>query len=126
MQHKFSPLPKYSDNEVRRLLKMGTEQELAVLALSVGAYEPNWKIAQDICLSLCGNPSAVVRANASLGLAYIARTKGRLEKHRVKPVLIQLLRTESVYRWRIEDSIEDINLYLGWHLAAKALKREKQ
>lgn len=27
-------------------------------------------------------------------------------------------------RWRIVDAIQDINLFLGWNLAAKALKTE--
>ena len=60
-----------------------------------------------------------------MGLAYIARTKGRLEKHLVKPLIIKELRENDEFRWRILDSIEDINSFLDWHLAEKAVEKYK-
>jgi len=85
----------------------------------VGENFPNWKYAQDVCLRLAEHPNDNVRANACLGLAYIAHTKGRLEKHLVKPILLRELRNQTEFRWRITDAIADINLYLKWHLASR-------
>ena len=48
----------------------------------------------------------------------------KLDKRIVKPYLLRELRENKEYRWRIVDVINDINLYLGWNLAEKALQKE--
>ncbi|MFM7603410.1 MAG: hypothetical protein ACKO7R_19770 [Pseudanabaena sp.] len=105
--------------EIENLLSCGTMEDLLALPLAVGENFPDWKYAQDICLHLAEHPSDKVRANACLGLAYVARTKQRLEKYLVKPILIRELRCQTEFRWRIEDSIKCINHHLKWHLAHK-------
>jgi hypothetical protein len=116
----YRPLPIIENREqVEALLGCGSIDELSQLCLAVGGSCPDWKYAQDICLRLAEHSSDQVRANACLGLAYVARTKQRLEKHLVKPVLLRELRCQVEFRWRIEDSIKDINHYLKWHLAHK-------
>ena len=118
----YRPLPHYDSNdEIRKVLKSGTDEELMLLSLSVGQNHPDWKFAQDICLVVAESSKADIRANACLGLAYVARTKGRLEKHIVKPILLRELHTQTDMKWRIINAIEDINLYLGWNLALKHL-----
>jgi hypothetical protein len=87
------------------------------LPLAVGEYFLDWKYSQDECLRLAEHSSDIVRANACLGLAYVTRTKQRLEKHLVKPILLRELRYQREFRWRVEDAIKDINHYLKWHLA---------
>jgi hypothetical protein len=118
MTFNYSPLPELSDRlEIEESLKSESIEELLVLSLAVGENFPDWKYAQDTCLLLAEHENENVRANACLGLAYIARTKGRLEKHVVKPILLRELRSQVEFRWRIEDAITDINHYLKWHLA---------
>lgn len=51
----------------------------------------DWKHAQTICNKSFESDDLRFRANAALGLAYIARTKGQLEKHLVKPLLVKAL-----------------------------------
>ncbi len=119
----YKPLEEVSEKESKRIIASGTVEERMLLPLRIGEYSPDWKQAQEYCLSLADDSDERVRANAALGLAYIARTKGKLEKHKVKPVLLQLLRECDAYRWRIIDSIKDINLYLGWKIGIKAMKR---
>lgn len=63
------------------------------------------------------NPA--VRANAALGLAYIARNHSKL----VKPYLLQELRQNETYRWRIIDTLQDINLFLDWRIAKKSIQK---
>ncbi|MEH2128128.1 hypothetical protein [Nostoc sp.] len=62
-------------------------------------------------------------AKACLGLAYVARTQGKLKKHLVKPVILRELRTQTEWRWRIEDAIADINHYLGCRLAQASQRK---
>lgn len=119
----YKPLEEINESEIKRILNEGTVEERILLPLRVGEYATHWKQAQDFCLSLIYDEEERVRANAALGLAYIARTKGRLEKQRVKPALLLLLKSCEEYRWRIVDSIEDINLYLGWKIGIKALEQ---
>lgn len=89
--------------EVEELLIYGSIEELLILSLALGEHFPDWKYAQDVCLRLAEHPSDKVRANACLGLAYIARTKQSLEKHLVKPILLRELRAQTEFRWRVEE-----------------------
>ncbi len=116
----YQPLPKYdSSQEVQKILESGSKKDLMLLSLGVGENHPDWKFAQDTCLKLAESDDEGIRANACLGLAYIARTKGNLEKHLVKPILLRELREQTDLQWRILDAINDINNYLGWKLAFK-------
>jgi len=122
MSKLYKPLPVITDKmQALEILKNGNHEDLMLLPLSLGEYFPDWKFAQDICLKLAGSEDTAIRANAVLGLAYIARTRGLLEKHLVKPVILRELRENSEYRWRIGDSAEDINKFLKWNLAYKSL-----
>lgn len=118
----YHALPEVCDDDIKRIMESGTIEELIVLPLSIGEYYPNWKHAQDLCIKLSEHDDERVRANAALGLAYIARTKNKLEKHIVKPVLLKLLRECTEQKWRIIDSIQDINIYMKWHMGEKAIK----
>ncbi len=80
----YCPLPVLTHRqEVEELLFSGSMEDFLILSLTLGEHFPDWKYAQDVCLRLAEHPSDKVRANACLGLAYIARTKQRLEKHLV-------------------------------------------
>jgi hypothetical protein len=119
-ERQYVPLPNYRTKDaIEQTLAAGSYEELMVLSLAVGQNWPDWQYAQSLCLRLADHPDAAIRANACLGLSYIARTKGRLEHWRVKPVLLRELRTQSDYKWLIEYAIDDINYYLGWHIARK-------
>lgn len=123
MKMVYRPLENIERNQIKEILKNGTYEELLLLPLRIGEYCENWKEAQDICLKLMENDNAAIRANAALGLSYIARTQGKLDKRLIKPYLLQELKMNEEYRWRIIDSIEDINLFMRWNIGEKALKR---
>ncbi|WP_246009340.1 hypothetical protein [Brevibacillus fluminis] len=95
----YKPLDTLTDEEIKKILASGSFDELAMLPLSVGMHHANWKIAQTLCVKLAGHTDERIRANAILGLAYIAMTKGKLEKHIVKPLLLRELRTNVEYKW---------------------------
>lgn len=117
----YRPLEDITYEEALRILESGALEERILLPLRAGEMMVDWKQAQTICIKSFESDDSRVRANATLGLAYIARTKGQLEKHLVKPLLVKELRENIENRWRIIDAITDINYYLGWHLEEKAL-----
>ena len=117
----YRPLEDITYEEALRILESGTLEERILLPLRAGEMMVDWKQAQTICIKSFESDDSRVRANAALGLAYIARTKGQLEKHLVKPLLVKELRENIENRWRVIDAITDINYYLGWHLEEKAL-----
>ena len=117
----YRPLEDITYEEALRILESGTLEERILLPLRAGEMMVDWKQAQTICIKSFESDDSRVKANAALGLAYIARTKGQLEKHLVKPLLVKELRENIENRWRVIDAITDINYYLGWHLEEKAL-----
>ena len=119
----YRPLEDITYEEAVRILESGTLEERILLPLRAGETMVDWKQAQTICIKSFESDDSRVKANAALGLAYIARTKGQLEKHLVKPLLVKELRENIENRWRIIDAITDINYYLGWHLEDKALNK---
>ena len=88
----YKPLEPLSKSEIQEWLENGKEDDLIFLPLAVGEYGENWKEAQDICLKLMEHNNPAIRANAALGLAYIARNHCMLDKRIVKPYLIKELR----------------------------------
>lgn len=121
MKKLYQSLPEFDDKEIRRILQFGSIEELTILPLSVGEYHANWKTAQNICVELSNHSDEQVRANSALGLANIARTKGKLEKHIVKPILLEILRNCSEHRDRVIDSIQDVNIFMEWSIEEKAI-----
>ena len=120
MCSKYKPLPIISEKaQVLDILENGNYEDLMLLPLSLGEYFPDWKFAQDICIKLAINENAAIRANAVLGLAYIARTQGKLEKHLVKPLILKELNENHEFKYRIEDAIDDINHFMKWSLNNK-------
>lgn len=119
----YRPLEQLSQEDIERIINDENLDELRRLPLSVGQYHLNWKIAQDICAKLCEHTDPWVRANAVLGFAYIARTKGKLEKHIVKPLILKELRENKEVQWRIKDAIDDIDIFLKWNLGKMALEK---
>ena len=122
----YAALPTYSLQQAIEICNQCDDIEnCALLPLSVGFYWDDWKLAQNICIRLFVHHNTAVRANAVLGLSYIARNHGKLDKHIVKPYLLQELRQNETYRWRIINALQDINLFLGWHMAEKAIQKYK-
>lgn len=115
----YRELREFSDDEITRILEDGETNDLYELPFSVGEYHPNWKYAQDICVKLATHPDIRVRANAMMGLAYVARTKGKLEKHVVEPLILHTLsglKDNEELQYMVLDAIDDINHYMKWNI----------
>lgn len=123
MSRKYYVPKNHTKEDILRILDNGDSEELRFLGIAVGLNYSDWKFAQDICLRLADNDDALVRANAIFGLAHIARTKQKLDKRVVKPIVLRELRYNYVNQSTILDAIDDINLFRGWSLALKEYKK---
>ncbi|MDF9841502.1 MULTISPECIES: hypothetical protein [unclassified Paenibacillus] len=124
MERKYQEIREYTEYEIKEILDQQVIEELIFLPISVGLYHHSWKIAQNLCLELAQHKDAHVRANAVFGLAHIARTKGKLDKRIIKPIILKELRQNEEYRGMIIDAISDINQFLGWKLAKRYFNNE--
>lgn len=113
---KYEPVKYFSDDEVERILREGTYEECCILPISVGEYNGDWKYAQDVCLKLMERKEDKIKANAILGLSYIARNHGFLEKEKILPYIERELRNNKKFYYEIKYAIEDINLFMNWNL----------
>lgn len=121
---KYRALPAIESKEHAIELENSSDLDvLKLLPLSIGDQCPEEEkvFAQSLCLRLADSQDAATRANAILGLAYIARRHRWLDKRLVKPYILRELRENDEFNWRIIDAIEDINQYLGWRLAKKRI-----
>ena len=121
---KYRALPNIDSLEhAKELLNSNDLDTLKLLPLAVGDQCPDSEksFAQSLCLRLTESEDEETRANAILGLAYIARRHRWLEKRLVKPNILRELRNNKEFNWRVVDAIEDINQYLGWKLGNKKI-----
>ncbi len=119
----YRPLTPIGYTEAMDILKKGSLEQQCLLPMQVGQYWENAAEAQSICLSLLDSDYARVRAKAVQGLSYIARRHKKLDKRVVKPYLIRELRENEEFREEISYYVEDINLFLGWHIGEKQENR---
>lgn len=110
----YKPLKQLTDSEIFAILEHGNINDLSTLPLTVGEHHPDWKFAQNVCVRLSDHNDAMIRANAMLGFAYIARTKGKLDKNIVKPIILRELKENKFNKGRITDAIDDIKIFMKW------------
>jgi hypothetical protein len=122
----YEPLQPITCAGALEILERGDSDELLLLPLRIGEFISDWKTAQNLCLRLCRNDNPAIRANAVLGLSYIVRTCGKLDRELVEPVLTGELKDNETFRWRIMDAIDDINLYLGWNAAERIMAEYRE
>ena len=107
----------YTNESVLQILKNGSDEEKADLAIALGFDCPDYGFAQSMCIQLLQIENECIRGNAVIGLAHIARRFRKLDKRVVKPYLLRELRKNEQCRDLIAEAISDINIYLGWNIA---------
>jgi hypothetical protein len=106
----------FSKKDILNIIERNQFEEIAVLPFNIGEYFPDWEFAQEICIKLTNHENAEVRANAIMGLAYIARTKTKLDKNIVLPIILREYKENIDAKGIIEDAIDDINQFLEWKI----------
>jgi len=119
----YSSLDNFSNEYILSILNGDNLDDLIRLPLSVGMNHNDWKFAQDLCIKLSSHSDWRVKANSLRGLEYIAKTKGRLEKHLVKPILLSALKSNEWENLDIVQVTFRINQYLNWKIGIKAMER---
>lgn len=116
---KYQQVRKYTDQEILNILNYGTDEELKILPLSVGEFHLDYQYAQDVCFLLLQNSNEDIRANAILGLSYIARRYGTLNIEKLKELLAGRQSFSTANTGRVEDALEDISLFLNENIELK-------
>jgi hypothetical protein len=82
-----------------------------VTLVRVAYHEPDHVWAQDCCLRFCDHEDSQVRAVAAICLGHIARIHGKLDLHKVMPVMRRLLKEQPI-AGQVEDALDDIKRYV--------------
>ena len=107
----YCELPEYTAYDIRRIICTEDIDEIKIVPLSVGEYCENLDYAEDVCIYVYVNyADEEVRANAILGLSYLARRFNFLSS-KVIPYLQMEYNRSTKYRERIIFAIEDIELF---------------
>ena len=109
---KYEIINQYTDQEIMNMLYYGTIDELKILSLSVGEYHLDYQFAQDVCFFLLENSDEGVRANAILGLSYIARRYNKLDIKRLRLFLKKQPMFSKENFERVKYALEDISLFV--------------
>lgn len=113
---KYEELKIFSDAEIEELIQKNDDNELRLLPLSVGEYHLDWCFAQNVCVRLLlSSQNDEVRANAALGLAYIARNHRMLNREIVEPLISAEIVKNVQWKERVKEAFEDIRLFLHWN-----------
>ena len=122
MERVLAQRKQYTDALAVEILQSGSNKEKAELAMALGFDCPDYGFAQSMCIQLLQTEDEIVRGNAIIGLAHIARRFGKLDKRVVKPYLLRELRKNVKCKDLVADAIHDINMYLGWNIADRRYK----
>lgn len=122
----YQKLPRFTEEQTEDILKRNQPEELVLLAFSTGEYCRDWKGAQNICAQLTSHTDEDVRRAACYGFSYIARNHGKLDKEIVRPYLFNELRTNKKWYGDIVCCIKEINIYMKWRIAEKAIRKYQE
>lgn len=105
--------------EIELILKNPSSKEYLFLPCDVAESVvdvDDFIYSQNLCIKLSESDDEYVRANAILGFGYLARVTENLDIDKVLPIVKAEWLKHSSYQSRIEDAIDDINIYLNWNI----------
>ena len=79
--------------------------------VSIAFGSPDWRWAQDTCLSFLRNENPVLRRLAATCLGHIARIHGQLDKEVVVFALGECLQ-DAEMAGQVEDALDDVRLFV--------------
>jgi hypothetical protein len=116
----YHPVDYYTRTDAEAALRADDIDTLIYIAFSMAMRYHDWKYVQHLCIHLSEHAHPIVRANALLGLAYLARFHHQLDKPLVKPVLLRGLRDpEEQVREEAADAIKTINSFMRWRIGLR-------
>ena len=103
----------FAPTEVVTLIERDEPRELQYVSVGVGMYsdDPAW--AQDVCMTLAHHRDPLVRGNALLGIAHIARRFGTINVAAIVPIIKAAQAESNEYvRFQANDAWDDIEHYV--------------
>lgn len=106
--HQVEPL---SREELQAAFASRVEERAVEALISAAYYDPDWRWVQSQCLHFAASSSPSLRATAITCLGHLARVHRALDLDLVLPVL-EKLADEPELRGRVEDTLDDIGMFL--------------
>lgn len=113
----YEAIEEFSPAEIEAAIEQDDIDKLIYAVLSAALYADDSEWAENVCLRLANHEHFNVRGNAILGFAHIARIHRRLNKEKVRPVIVAALNDENEYvRGQAECTAADVNFFLKWRI----------
>ncbi|MFY1942916.1 HEAT repeat domain-containing protein [Achromobacter xylosoxidans] len=102
----------FSTHARRRYARIADVNVICEALVSIAFGSPDWRWAQDTCLSFLRNENPALRRLAATCLGHIARIHGQLDKEAVVPALRECLQDPEIVG-KVEDALDDIRLFVS-------------
>jgi len=106
-----------SRDEADAAFSSGSPEAISRALVSIAYHDDDWRWVQDTCIAFTNYPDPQVSGLAVTCLGHLARIHGTLDMEKVLPVL-QKLRSDPKIAGRVDDALDDIEMYL--HNKAKS------
>jgi hypothetical protein len=121
----YEKIPKMSRAEIDDAVARDQYPAVSQAVISAALFSDDLEWAQELCLRLALHQEVLVRGSAILGLGHLARIHGHLDRARVEPVVaIALQGSDSYLRAQADDTADDLQAYLGWHIQRPITSQE--
>jgi hypothetical protein len=112
---RYEPLPNWTREEMEAVIRRDEPAALALVPMVAGLEPPECAWAAEICIELTSHGEANVRANAILGLGYLARTCGELPESIIRPIIEKGMRDPDPWvQERSRDAADECSHFLKW------------
>lgn len=112
MQHlEYEEIHPVSHAEADEALSSKDPHLIARTLIAMGLHDEDWRWVQSHALTFLFHDNEVVASAAILSLAHSARVNRSIDKDIVIPAL-QSVATDSRYVGRVQDALDDIEMYV--------------
>jgi len=118
-KRKYKSIEKVTREKALNDLSSGNSMKMSEALLSLAYYEQDYDWLLNLCLKYLDFKNLEVKSTAILCFSHIARTHGKINKRLIIPKLRALSEEIPELSGRIEDVLEDIDIFI------KARKNEK-
>jgi hypothetical protein len=110
---KFLSPPFQGWEKVQQTVQSGTEAEIAVAVIAVALEGDDLDQAQELFTNLSNHPSSIVRGNAILGFAHLARRFRKIDQKRVISIIETPFKDKNDFvRVQASSAADDFQLFL--------------
>jgi len=97
--------------EAEAIFDSSNDYKISKALVRLAYYDEDWRWVQSKCLEYLENSGKEIQSTAVLCLGHLARIHHQLDLETVLPVLMEL-RNDSSLIGKIEDTLDDIRIYI--------------